>query len=115
MTLPPSFQVTLCVLLAAGGCYIQALLVLPVAIYSGHKIVKHCGLEALTSNILERAEVFGNAPRAERTCAACDFAVPRVCASGCHLFRRARVSLPASVFCAAECATIRVHRGCATV
>ena len=76
MTLPPSFQVTLCVLLAAGGCYIQALLVLPVAIYSGHKIVKHCGLEALTSNILERAEVFGNAPRAERTCAACDCAVP---------------------------------------
>eukprot|EP01052_Picozoa_sp_SAG31_P023479 SAG31_NODE_1938_length_6865_cov_15.342595_3_plen_112_part_00 len=54
-------QVVLSALLVIGGCYIQVLLMLPMTVFTGHKICKKStgGIEVLTSKLLEPAEIYG--------------------------------------------------------
>jgi hypothetical protein len=60
-----ALQASLCLMLISAGCYIQSILMLPMAIYSGYKIAKSdCIHQDLISNVkallpLEPSNLYG--------------------------------------------------------
>lgn len=54
-------QAALSLLLLLWGCYIQALIMLPMTVYSARKILKSGGAEALSTKLLDKSQIYGAA------------------------------------------------------